>query len=67
MPRIRNKHYKVDPALAIEAAFRQEVMGQKGVYFGNNIVSSETLTRMSGFPVFPLPPFDILEYYRPKV
>lgn len=57
---------KVDPALAIEAALRQEVMGQRGVYFGSYVVSSKELRRMAGEPVFPLPPFSANEYYLTK-
>lgn len=64
MARIRRTRNKVDPALAIEAAYRQEVMGQKGVYYGHVIMTSDELRRMASEPVFPLPPFDILAYYR---
>jgi hypothetical protein len=48
---------KIIPALAIEAAIRQEVLGQKGIYFGNHIVSSDELRRMAEPPLYPLPPF----------
>lgn len=64
MARIRRTRNKVDPALAIEAAYRQEVMGQRGVYFGNVVMSADELRRMAEPAVFPLPPFDILAYYR---
>jgi hypothetical protein len=61
MARRRNK---VDPALAVEAAFRQEILGQKGVYFGSYVMSSDELRRMGSPPMFPLYPFNILDYYR---
>lgn len=64
MARIRRTRNKVDPALAIEAAYRQQILGQPGVYFGSVVMSADELRRMSGSPVFPLYPFNILEYYR---
>ena len=48
---------KLDPALLIEAAYRQEIMGQKGVFFGHRIVGSSELRQLAGTPVFPLSPF----------
>ena len=57
---------KVDPALAIEAAFRQEILGQKGVYFGGRIMSSRALRKLATPSIFPLPPFDIVTYYSTK-
>lgn len=66
MARIRRTRNKVDPALAVEAAVRQEVMGQRGVYFGSHVMSSDELRRMAGEPVFPLYPFNVSDYYLSK-
>jgi hypothetical protein len=66
MARIRNRRYRVDPALAIECALRQEVLGHGGVYFGSHVMSSRALTRMAGEPIFPLSPFNIVGYYTLK-
>lgn len=66
MARIRNRRYRVDPALAIECAVRQEVLGQSGVHFGSHVMSSAELRRISSAPVFPLAPFNIVSYYTEK-
>lgn len=66
MARIRRSRNKVDPALAVEAALRQEVLGQQGVFFGSRVLSSYELRYMGGEPLFPLPPFNANEYYTNK-
>lgn len=66
MARIRRNRNKVDPALAVEAAIRQEVLGQQGVFFGSHVMSSDELRRMGGELVFPLYPFNANEYYATK-
>ena len=66
MARIRNRRYTVDAALAIECAVRQETLGYSGVHFGNHVISSDELRKMSPPPVFPLYPFDIVSYYTQK-
>jgi hypothetical protein len=59
MARIRHRHNRVDPALAVECAVRQEIMGHKGVFFGNHVMSSTDLRRMAGLPMIPLYPFTL--------
>lgn len=59
MARIRARRNNVNPALAIEAAFRQEVLGHKGIFFGTGVKSSEELRQLAGPPVFPLSPFQL--------
>lgn len=54
---------KVDPALLVDVAFRQEVLGHRGVYFQGSVRSSAELRRMASQPVFPLAPFDEKLYY----
>jgi hypothetical protein len=63
MARVRNRRYRVDPALAIECAVRQEVLGHSGVHFGHHVMSSAELRRISEAPVFPLYPFTFVGYY----
>lgn len=57
---------KVDPALAIEVAFRQEVLGHKGVFYQGKVRSSAELRSLATEPLFPLAPFDGYSYYTRK-
>lgn len=58
--------YKVDPALLIEEAVRNECVGRKGVWYQGKIRSSAEMRKLAGPPIFPLPPFNAYEYYMNK-
>lgn len=57
---------KVNPALLIEHAVRAKTMERAGVEFQGRIHSSDELRKLSGAPIFPLPPFNEKQYYMNK-